>query len=302
MTSMNPLSNKRTLIHGHRGARGIYPENSLVAIQYALELGCDGIEVDLCVTRDDHLIVHHDPTLSSDLVRNSQGEWIDRNIRARDCSLREIREFDIGRIKPSTEYALRFDTQTPVDGTRIPTLEEFINTVTKYSDDVIFNIELKSSPIYSKCFPDVETYVGLVMNALLKHNIVHRCFLQSFDWRLMCAAKKQIPQLLTGFLTDMQRDGSPLSPVSGKPDMWSNYQDLADFEESVPGMIKSMGGDVWSSNYQDLTLQSVESAHDMGLEVYVWTVNEISDMERMIEWGVDTITTDYPDRLLELMA
>ena len=299
---MSLLSPKKTKIHGHRGARGIYPENSLPAIQYALETGCHAIEVDLCVTRDNQLVVHHDPVLSADCVRQPYGDWVTPGIRIRDCSLEQIRQFDIGRIRPDSAYAQQFPHQQPIDGTHIPTLEEFILQVKEYSDDVVFNIELKSAKPGLNYFPPPETYVDLVLLQLVEHRIVDRCFLQSFDWRLVCHAKEKQPSLLTGFLTDMQPDGSPISPISGKPDFWSNNQNLADFGDSVPRMIHSLGGDVWSGNYRDLTPQDIESAHDIGLDVYVWTVNDPVDMIRMIEWGVDVITTDYPKRGVDLLS
>ena len=288
-------------IHGHRGARGRLPENSLIGIQYAMEQGCHGIEVDICVTADDVLVVHHDPILSTDLVRKGD-TWIDDSIRVRDCTLAELQQFDIGRIRPGSDYAKRFPDQRAIDKTTIPTLCEFIEKVVSYSDDIVLNIEMKSAPEESGCFPSVDHYCNLLANLINSPGLVERVFLQSFDWRLAVRMKTLIPNLFTGFLTDTQPDGSPKIPLSGQATMWTNFADLSDYRENIPNMIKAMGADVWSANHRDLTLSDIQQAHAEGLKVYAWTVNDTQDMARMIEWGADVITTDYPDRLRALMT
>ncbi len=286
-------------IHGHRGARGLFPENSLAAIQAGIKHGCDAIEVDLCVTRDNHLVIHHGPILSPYLVRDGNGHWIDAEIRIRELSLAALQTYDIGRIQPESDYAARFHCQTPVDGARIPTLSEFVGLAGELDSAVIYNLELKSTPYDTAATPDVQHYVELVVRELEKFNIVERVFLQSFDWRLVMAAKTLLPRLKTGFLTDQQ--SGVVTPVSGKPTLWTNHHDLREFNNHIPTMIKFLGGDVWSSNHLDLTAADIRCARDSGLEVYVWTVNSQRDMARMIAMGVDAITTDYPNRLFAML-
>ena len=287
--------------HGHRGARGLYPENSLKAIRAGIENDCDAIEVDLCISADDQVVIHHDPVLASYLVRDNTGRWIDREILIRELSLGQIKQFDVGRIDPGSKYAERFPDQVAIDGTRIPTLTEFVDLTERLKSNVVFNLELKSTPYDLNITPDVTHYIDLVLTELKRHQIVDRTFLQSFDWRLMIEAKRILPKLKIGLLTDQQLEGNPLSPIAGQPTRWTCNQDLADFNHGIPELIKSLNADVWSSNQLDLTLGDVQHAHDLGLEVYAWTVNEVSDMNRMIDIGVDAITTDYPNVLNDLL-
>ena len=275
--------------------------DSLVAIQAGIEAGCDAIEVDLCVTADNHLVIHHDPILSPKLVRETDKRWITDSIRIRDLNLAQLKTYDIGRIDPETEYGKLFRTQVAVDGTNIPTLDEFVELVKRLDASVVYNLELKSTPHDPKATPPVDEYIRLVIAAMEKHEITDKVFLQSFDWRLVIAAKSVIPELKTGFITDQQPDGNPISPISGSPSPWTNFQDIADYDNHLPAMITALGGDVWSSNQRDLTESSTHSSHELGLEVYAWTVNSVTDMKQMIDFGVDVITTDYPDRLNTLI-
>ena len=188
-----------------------------------------------------------------------------------------------------------------MDGITIPTLDQVIEQIKSQSDSVIFNLELKSAPEESGCFPDVRRYCDLVHEVLLRHQMNDRVFLQSFDWRLVYTMKTLMPDLLTGYLTDNQPNGAPRSPRRGIADMWTNYNDLNDYNGDIPLMVRESGGAVWSANYLDLHPQEVARAHELGIEVYVWTVNEAEDMQRMIEWEVDVIITDFPDRAFELI-
>ena len=287
-------------IHGHRGARGLFPENSLIAIRGGIEAGCDAIEVDICVSADDQLVIIHDPVLSPALVRDDNGRWIDTGINVRDCSLARLKTFDIGRIDPASDYAKRYRSQEPRDGTRIPTLQEFVNLVQEMDSAITFNLELKSTPYNTETMPETAHYVDLVVSAIEEHDIEHRVILQSFDWRLALQVQSHLPRIKTGLISDQQRDGNPLSPVAGNPALWTCDLDLADFAD-IPHMAKNLGAGVWSTNYLDVTSRSVQSAHDLGLEVYVWTVNSEADMRRMIDYDVDAITTDYPGRLLRIL-
>jgi glycerophosphoryl diester phosphodiesterase len=287
-------------IHGHRGARGLFPENSLAAIQGAIEIGCDAIEVDLCVSADNQLVIHHDPILSPYLVKTKFGNWIDPGIKIKDLTLNLIKEFDIGQLNRDSKYGQKFPIQKSIPGSRIPLLSEFVELVTTLQSDVVLNLELKSTPYDINITPAADKYVDLVSEALKQHDIISQTFLQSFDWRLPIELKNRFPDLKIGLLTDQQSDGNPQSPIAGKPSLWSNSLDLAEYED-VATMVKQAGGNVWSVNFRDLRIEDVKSAHQQGIEVYVWTVNDIDDMERMIEFEVDAITTDYPDRLHRLL-
>ncbi|MGR3914750.1 MAG: glycerophosphodiester phosphodiesterase family protein [Gammaproteobacteria bacterium] len=258
-------------IHAHRGARGLRPENTLAALAYALRHGADGVEVDLCVTQDDEVVLHHDLRLNPDTTRNAAGEWIARRMPIRELRLRELRQYDVGRLKPGSEYAKRFCAQVAVDYARAPTLAECIQLFRRRAaPGVVLNLELKSRPQEPHLTPLPGEYVALVLEQLAQSGLSQHVFLQSFDWRLMRLVKKQRAELKTGMLT-------------------------ARTDDALPQAIADNGGDVWSSDYRHLTEALVTEAHRLGLEVCAWTVNTEPAMKRMMQWGVDVVTTDYPN-------
>jgi len=125
----HPVSRNPPEIHGHRGARGLYPENSLPGIREAIALGCDAVEVDVCVSRDNQLMVMHDLELSPDFVRDANGHWLEPGIRVRELTAEQLEDFDIGTLRPGSPYAARFSDQAALEKVRIPRLDEYIETV-----------------------------------------------------------------------------------------------------------------------------------------------------------------------------
>ena len=289
-------------VHGHRGARGILPENSLPAIEHALNCGVDGVEVDLCVTKDNVVVLHHDLFLSPFIARKPTGEFVDQPIPIRSLTFRELTQFDIGQLNTKSDYGKKFSEQKPRPNTPVPTLQQFVEILTQHhNNEVIFNLELKGSPDRPSLIPSPEKYVQLVADVLRSHDCIHRCFVQSFDWKLVRLMGNQFAQLNTGLLTDAQEDGDPQFPAPGVSSQWTDGWVLNPNGQTIPDLVSDAGAAVWSSNYQDINPHLMERARSLGLEVYVWTVNEPTDMLRMIELGVDVITTDYPDRLLALI-
>lgn len=271
-----------TRIYGHRGARGRRPENTLPAIEYALQQGVDGVEVDLCVTADDIIVLHHDLRLNPDATRDAAGKWIAERIPIRDMSLDALRQYDVGRLKPGSEYASRFAGQIPVDGAWPPTLDECAGLMRQHaSKNIVFDLELKSNPDEPALTPEPDEYASLVLDKLQQLSLSVHIFLQSFDWGLMESVKKESKKrkldLKTGF-TKRRPYG------------------LAYAEE-----VKNKGGDVFSCNHLGLTELLVRETHDLGLEICVWTVNDAQAIRRMAGWGVDVITTDYPERCHRLL-
>ena len=130
-------------LQGHRGTRGLAPENTLAAFRTAIDLGVTTLEMVVAVTKDDVLGISHDPVLNPDLVRGPDGKWIDAGPPIRSLTLAELKRYDIGRLNPASKYAQQFPEQKPVDGERFPTLAEFFAAV---GPDVRFNIEIKTDP------------------------------------------------------------------------------------------------------------------------------------------------------------
>ena len=288
---------------GHRGARGLLPENTLPAFAEALRIGVDTLELDVVVTADDQVVVTHNPRLEPEITRDADGNWlVVSGPVVRSLTLAELKQYDVGGINPQTKYANRFPHQESREGVRIPTLGEVINLVkSSGSRSVKLNIE-------SKLFPDgpapavsPEQFARLLVDVLRDHEFVDRAIIQSFNWNVLKEVHRIEKGLTTSFLTAEQDWLDNIKRGEPGPSPWTAGYDVDDHEGSIPVLVKEAGGDIWSSYYREVTRSSVARAHRLGLRVSVWTVNEESDMERMIDLGVDSIITDYPDRLVNVM-
>jgi glycerophosphoryl diester phosphodiesterase len=174
-------------VHGHRGARAAYPENTLPAFRHAIEAGVDYIELDVRLTKDNHVVVHHDPELSSDRCLDGEGRSAAPGTAIRSLTLEELRRFDCGaRANPE------FPHQRTVPGTRVPTLHEVFDLVRSLPHPnarvVGIHIELKAHP--SKDFPSAKEYASLLVPILSEHGMLDRTVMQSFNLRLGAIAKR----------------------------------------------------------------------------------------------------------------
>jgi glycerophosphoryl diester phosphodiesterase len=289
---------------GHRGARGLAPENTLEGFAVALAIGVTTLELDLAMTRDDVLVVSHDRRLNPDHTRGPDGKFLDaEGPPIRSLTLAELQRYDVGRLKPGTDYARSFPEQRPVDGARIPALAELFDLVKRAgADHVRFNIETKITPTSGNETSDPETFAAAFAKAVSDAGLVSRVSMQSFDWRTLMALKRIAPEIERVCLTaealnfDTIRRGEPgASP-------WTAGLDIDDFGGSVPRLVAAAGCQVWSPLYRNAKADDVATAKALGLKVIPWTVNERAHMERLIALGVDGIITDYPDRLRAVMA
>ena len=285
-------------LQGHRGARGLAPENTLAAFATALSVGVTTLEMDLGVSRDGVVVVAHDPEINPDLTRGPEGEWLAAPGPAlHTLDLAEIRRFDVGRIRPGSRYAGRYPEQRPADGARIPTLADVIElTRSAGNDEVRFNVETKISPLEPDLTPAPEAFAQAVIEVLRTEGVAERSTIQSFDWRTLRAANAIAPEMTTVCLTAEQRWLDNLQRGRPGASAWTAGLDADDFA-TVPDLIAAAGCGVWSPYYGDLDQAALARAHALGLEVVVWTVNEPPEMRRLIELGVDGIISDFPDRL-----
>jgi glycerophosphoryl diester phosphodiesterase len=281
-------------LQGHRGARGLAPENTLVAFARALSLGVTTLELDLAVTRDGVVVVSHDPLLNPDVTRDTHG-WLEKHGPPFfTLAFDEVRKLDVGRLRPGSPYAAQFPDQVPADGTRIPTLAEVYALARKArSETVRFNIETKLDPAKPLETPGPEAFVEAVLDVVRKAQALSRTTLQSFDWRTLRYAQKVAPGWETVYLTEQGGEQIQAGRPGASP--WLAGFDVDDYGGSVPRLVKAAGGGVWSPLFRDLTRASVTEAHGLGLKVVPWTVNRPEDMESMIDWGVDGFITDRPD-------
>ncbi len=288
-------------LQGHRGARGLLPENTLPAFSRALELGVTTLELDCAVTRDGVVVISHDPVLNPDITRDAQGRWLEGAGPAiRHLTYGELQRYDVGRIRPGSAYAQRFAQQHAVDATRIPRLADLFALVHGSGNrSVRFNIETKLSPLKPDETAAPEVFVGALLDAIRKAGMVERVTIQSFDWRTLQLVQKAAPQVPTVYLTAQGAAPNNI-PTSSAASPWTAGFNPGQFGGSMPRMIKAAGGAVWSPYHGNLTHDALREAQVLGLQVVVWTVNNAADMQRFIAWGVDGIISDYPDLLRQV--
>lgn len=255
-------------VHGHRGARMLLPENTLPAFEYAVGQGADWIELDLWVTRDNVLVVSHDPDMNPKFCRGpADSEKLIRNM-----TLPQLKQWDCGAANPD------YPRQKAIPGTRIPTFEELLSISSKGSFH--FNVEMKSDPKRPELTPPADDYVRMVIAAIRKHKLEKRVMIQSFDWRLVEATAKLAPELAR----------SALFPTAGQdPGM--------DFTE----IARAAGVKRISVQYNTVTPEKVTQAHAAGITVIAWTANTPEVWQRLLAAKVDEVITDDPAGLIRYL-
>jgi glycerophosphoryl diester phosphodiesterase len=283
-------------LQGHRGTRGNFPENTLPAFERALRIGVSTLEMDAAVTSEGVVVISHDPVLNPELVRGPDGQWVQPGLVIRQMTFTQLQQYDVGRLKPGSNYAKAFPNQQPVDGTRIPKLSEVFDLVKRLgAGDVQFDIETKIDLKNPANTLEPEPFVRALLQVIREAGMEDRVMIQSFDWRTLQVLKTLAPKMRTVYLNWQTRNGSSLeSPVYNAGFMLRDHG-------SVPAMVKAAGGHIWSPNYPSLSVELVKQGQAMSLKVIPWTVNEEADIARMLDWGVDGIISDYPDRVRAVM-
>jgi len=249
-------------VHGHRGARAVRPENSLPAFTYAIEAGVDVLELDLAVTKDNVLVVSHDPRMNETFCSGPKGAK--RVIR--EMTLAEVRQWDCGaKANPA------FPKQTAMPGTKVPTLDEVLGLASK--GRFHFNIETKIFAKEPDLTPSPEEFARLLAEALTKHNLVDRTIVQSFDFRTLHAMKRLLPRVRLSAL------------YAGTP-------------RDFVAIANEAGASIVSPYHTLVTAAQVEKAHAAGLQVVPWTANTPADWDRLPRAKVDAIITDDPAELI----
>ncbi len=249
-------------VHGHRGARAVRPENTMPAFTYAIAAGADVLELDLAVTKDNVLVVSHDPRMNPAYCSGPAGS----PTVIREMTMAELQRWDCGgKANPA------FPKQVAVPGTRVPALDEVLALADK--GKFHFNIETKIFANEPGLTPSPEEFAGLLATAVQRHKLVDRVIVQSFDFRTLHAMKKLLPRVRLSAL------------YAGTP---------RDFVE----IAKEAGAGIVSPYYTLVTPEQVKKAHAAGLRVVPWTANTAADWKMLIEAGADAIITDDPAELI----
>jgi len=263
LSSLSPVEG-RPLVHGHRGARAVLPENSLPAFEYAISIGVDVLELDLAVTKDDVLVVSHDPKLNPKFCRGPGGSRV-----IRELTFAQLRQWECGAVANPD-----FPRQKAVPGTRIPFLEEVLALAPKGKFE--FNIETKIFRDQPQYTPSPERFAQLLVDAIRKHGLSARVIIQSFDFRTLRAAKAIAPEIRRSAL------------YSGPP------RDLI-------ALTREAEASILSPEFHLVTVDIVKAAHQAGFSVVPWTANTPEDWKRLVDAGVDAIISDDPAALISFL-
>ncbi|ROO90538.1 glycerophosphoryl diester phosphodiesterase [Actinocorallia herbida] len=278
-------------LQGHRGARGLRPENTLPAFAHALALGVDAVEFDVGFSADGVVVLHHDQTVSPLTTRDTgpafpgdpQFPYVGRPIRT--LRLDQLKTLDSGvrAADPADPYRR---TALALPGTPLATLDEACALLAP-AGSVRLCVELKTDPSW----PDAEVayFVSEVLAVLAAHGLLHRTRLLGFDWRFLKHTRRLEPSVARVALAE--------PPTLADPS-W-----LAGADPRDPALSAlAEGATIFSPQYTMLDEALFERAAGLGLPVTVWTVNTPEAMARYLGMGVAAIVTDYPDLLRVVMT
>ncbi|WP_299336954.1 glycerophosphodiester phosphodiesterase family protein [uncultured Psychroserpens sp.] len=271
-------SSKTTLdVQGHRGCRGLHPENSLPAFKRAIDIGVQTLELDVVISKDFEVVVSHEPFMNHEIALDVFGNEISQNNEKQfnmfQMTYDSIKLYDCGS-KGHTNFPLQAKEKVYK-----PLLKDVIDFAEKSSEQSIYyNIEIKSRPEYDNIYsPAVETFVKLVLDDIFSKQIEDRVTIQSFDLRALELTKQTNDEISIALLVDENEDiSTKLSRLSFSPEIISPYFKL-------------------------LNQDTVKTFQDKGFAIIPWTVNDVGDINLMIDLNVDGIISDYPNRVIQLL-
>ncbi len=279
-------------LEGHRGCRGLRPENTLSAFKFALdEVGVTTLELDLEVTKDNVVVVCHDRALNPEKVRLN-GQFIQYPILIHSLTFKELEKYTVGLMR--SDYYWPY--QVPVVNEKIPTFESVLKLVKdreKIAKRKIFiNAEIKFSPSNPSETVDEKTFVTLALNLIKKYNMEDQVMIQSFDWRALKLVKQMDPKIITVALVRNYLLRDP---------KWVDGLDWQKFNGDPAKMIKAIGADIASPYYKECDKGLINEYHKYGIKVVPWTIDDPRQMINYINMGVDGIITDYPNILRAIL-
>lgn len=288
-------------LQGHRGARGLAPENTLAGFRRALEIGVSTLETDLALTSDGALVLSHEPRLFAALTRDADGRWLPEDgAPIFTLNLQQLAAYDVGRLNPQHKYAAQWPHQAAADGERIPALARLFELAKAARSPggrpVRFNIETKITPTSGLAAPDASTFARAVVDAVRASGLADRVTVQSFDWRTLIEVRRLAPELATSCLTILSENMNTVRPDASGASPWHAGLRVDAHGGSLPRLARAAGCSVWSPFWRNVTAELVAEARGLGLAVVPWTVNDAGEIARLAALGVDGIISDYPDR------
>lgn len=263
-------------IHGHRGCRGLIPQNTVAGVKRALELGVHAVEIDIVVTKDMELLVSHEPWMSAEYCLYPDGTRIDRkdrkNVNLFRMNYDEIVLFDCGSLAHA-----KFPHQINEHHAK-PLFKDLVKVIRKTNfKNFYYNIEIKSKRSwYGEFQPEISEYVNLIVGEIKRLRLRSQCMIQSFDPAILNGLYRAYPKLRLSLLVE-NKDS---------------------FEKNVSRL--QFTPEFYNANYTLVDENLVKNIHNRGMKIIPWTVNELKDAERLVGMGVNGIITDYPDRYIGL--
>jgi glycerophosphoryl diester phosphodiesterase len=326
---------RRVEVIGHRGARGLFPENTIEGFRDALAIGVRSFELDVGLTADGQVVLCHDPALNPDITRDANGRFLSgRTPLIHHLTHAELLTYDVGRIRAASRYRLLHPAQKPHDGARIPLLSEVLRLIPAAN----FIIELKTDPRHPDWTADPIAMADAVLAVVDEAGATDRVVLESFDWRGPRYVRRIRPDIRLAWLTRAgtvhdaaqwwdgetpARHGSvPATVAAQGGKIWAaeaaaqggknraadaaaqGHQNRAVDAAAQEGKHRAVElaqrGEIWAPAFETLSRSAVAEAHQFGLRVIPWTVNRRAAMRRLISWGVDGLISDRPDKALAI--
>jgi len=285
------VSARQPLVIAGACGYGGWPPNSLEGAAGCLAGPVDGIEIDVHLTADGHVVLHHDYRL--DLAQTRlDGEWIaDRGAPLKERTLDELRRFDLGRTKPGSTAFMQHPHRRHLDGIRMPTLPEVLDLLKATGRRPDLYVEIKTSPQSPDLSSDAAALTDAVLRDLAAADYVASARVIAFDWRVLSRVKARCPALATSHLTipralrhEVKRDANGDSP-------WADGCDPRHHDGSELKAIVAHGGSCWSAHVAEVTPDAVAQARQLGLSVAAWGIANPADAAAMIGiGGVESIT------------
>ena len=288
------MNDERPLLIAGATGYGAWPANSLEGALACLKAPIDGIEIDVQITADGHVVAHHDYRLNPDQTRLA-GAWPESPgppIKA--MSLSDLRRYDVGRSRPGSEAAARYPAKTEWDGVEVPTLPELLAALNDAPGPRrMIYVEIKTDPREGRDeAPAPNVIVDAVLRDLAAADYLAPAKIIAFDWQVLRLVRDRAPALRTAHLTIT-------TPPTRDPDRvvspWVDGCDPRDHGGSDLAAIKTHGGLEWSPYYTDVTPQRMAEARGLGLLVGPWGLSDGGDIRRMAELGVYSSTVSGAD-------
>lgn len=269
-------------LQGHRGARGLFPENTIPAFLYALDLGVTTLEMDVAINAEGSVILSHEPWMSAKICSHPDGRKVKKS-EAENLKIYTMSDADVAGFDCGSRGHPGFPEQKAMQVSK-PKLVDVFKAVSLRSaetgrEPVLFNIEIKSAPEGDNVFhPEVDQYARALYDVLQQSGVLERTSIQSFDPRALEAAHLIDPDVSLVFLVENRKS----------------------FQKNLSRL--SFTPDIYSPNYKRVKKNMLEVAHQQGIRVIPWTVNKEKAMRKLIALGVDGLITDYPALGIRVLA